>query len=302
MVLDGKGILFGRDLVLQVGGAVIPMHSALDLPGLRINFIVNKTSAKEPNAAEVTLYNLSETNRKILQEGSSLIPLSPKGIVQTGKYVWPLIIEAGYKKKREQIFAGDIFYITISRTGPDWICKIQARDGGTQYKSKRMNVTFAKGTPVSAVLGAAAHALGVGLGNSTFKFQLSPAFRKGFTLFKSSVTVSGLVSDILNKYVKSIGYRWSIQDGQLQVLGLQETLLDTQIMLTPETGLLGSPEIGEKRVLSGSSLLQGGIKPGRQLWVKSSMINGRFRVENVAHTGDTYGNEWYSNFEAKEIV
>ena len=300
--------MFNRDMRLSIGRDSIPMQLAAPMGDselqsmLRVAFSVERTTAKEPNTASVTVTNFAEENRFKLQIGAQLIPHDPKGDVLRAGYVWPLVIEAGYKDHLQQIFAGDITFLNSGHSGTEWETRIEAADGGYQYATKRINKSFGKGTPVAAVMLALAQALGVGLGNSAAKFANSAAFRKRFTVFKRGTTVSGLVSEQLSKYVMDLGYHWSIQDGQLQVLGLDETLLDTAVLLNKDSGMVGTPEYGEKGSITATSLLNGDLKPGRRVVIDSKNVIGSFRVEKVTHSGDTWGNDWVSHIEAKEVI
>jgi hypothetical protein len=104
-----------------------------------------------------------------------------------------------------------------------------------------------------------------------------------------------------DKYVSTAGYQWSIQDGVLQVLAPSETTLETVYVLNSSSGMIGSPEKGEDGTIKGVSLLQGDIRPGRRIQFDSKMVKGTFKTERVIHTGDTWGQNWYTELEAKPI-
>ncbi len=114
--------------------------------------------------------------------------------------------------------------------------------------------------------------------------------------------LSGKVSKLLDKYVTSAGYQWSIQDGQLQVLAPDETLLDMITILSSVTGLVGSPEQSEKGIIKARSLLQPSIIPGRRVTVFSKMITGSYKATKASIFGDTWGTDWYTEFEGKPVI
>jgi len=293
-------VLFNRDLLLTVGALSIPLQMSDPLQpdkpqvSLHAAFSVNRTSNKDPNTASVTVYNLNPTNRALLKQGADMLA-TPKTA-----WNWPLLIEAGYVGNRMQIFSGDIRRVEVGKQAVDWVTTIEADDGGRAYVGARLNTYFGPGTTVRQILQAAADALGVGLGNSAAKFAAGN-FRKGFVNFKKGVAVHGAASKILDKYVTSAGYAWSIQDGQLQVLGPNESLLDIAVVLTPTTGLIGTPSHGEKGAINAVSLLNGEIKPGRVIDIQCRSLTGRYRATAVTHSGDTQGSDWYSSFEAEEL-
>ena len=292
--------LFNRDMLLKIGEDSIPLQFVDPLQPdkpqtiLRATFSVSKTSNKDPNKASVRIYNLNSLHRMQLQFGAEIIATPETA------WNWPLTIEAGYVGSRSLIFSGDIRFVDTRREGPDWVTDIEADDGGKDYTGARLNVAFGPGTTVQTILIECAKALNVGLGNSAAQFAAA-RFRKGFVNFRKGVVVTGLVSKTLDKYVTSAGYKWSIQDGQLQVLGPDEALLDIAIKLDSKSGLIGAPERGEKGSLRATSLLQGAIKPGRRVEMQTLDVIGPYKVIDVNHSGDTWGNDWYSSFEAKAL-
>jgi len=291
--------LFNRDLEISIGAVKVSLTLADPIrntaqPVLRCSFNVEKNVNRDPNRATLQVFNLNQTNRSALQEGAALAAKSPA-------YSWPLIIKAGYVGSIAQIFSGDIRTVESHKEGVNWITTLEASDGGFNFASARMAQTFGPGTPVSTLLVAAAAKLGVGLGNSAIAFGQG-VWRKGYGIFKKGVTVSGRVSDILDKYISSTGYQWSIQDGELQVLAPDAALLDVAVILNEKTGLIGSPEKTEDGGIKAKTLLQGTIKPGRRIVLTSISTNGSFKAEKVAHIGDTWGNDWYTEFEAKAAM
>ena len=45
------------------------------------------------------------------------------------------------------------------------------------------------------------------------------------------------------------------------------------------------------------ALLQPHLGVGDLIALKSQDLNGSFRISKISHTGDTRGNDWYSNIE-----
>jgi len=296
--------LFNRDFEMTVGSQKISIQTIDSItkqitPSLRVAFAVEKSGNRDPNLASVEIYNLSEANRKVLLAGSDLAATSRKaGLI----YDWPLVIEAGYAGNRAQIFSGDIVRADSKLGDTDWVTTIEAEDGGKSYRSARLDppLTFGPGTPVLTVLTALATALGVGLGNSAAHFALGS--QRGYLNFDHGVALTGKVSKLLDKYVTSAGYHWSIQDGQLQVLSQDETLLDSITILSSLTGLVGSPESGEKGVIEARSLMQPSIRPGRLVTIISKALNGKYKATKCSYFGDTWGADWYTEFEGTPIA
>jgi hypothetical protein len=293
--------LFNRDFTMKIGGAPINIQKVNPLTGditsaLRVTFGIEKSDNRDPNRATVEIFNLSETSRKVLEIGTEL---AEKARAAGAIYDWPLIIEAGYVTTKSQVFSGEILRADSRIEGVDWITTIEAEDGGNKYRSTRISQSFGKGTPLSAVLNSLALALRVGIGNSAAHFALSP---RGLVVFQNGVALNGQVSKLLDKYITSAGYTWSIQDGNLQVLGPDETLLDSIVALSALTGLVGSPDKSEKGIIKVRSLLQPQIMPGRLVTMLSKSINGGYKATKVNHYGDTWGQDWYTEFEGKPLL
>lgn len=298
------GDLYNRDFSLTVGGIPLPVQTGDILQPdnidtqLRVTFDVERNSNKDPNRAEVTVYNFNLANRGILEIGQEIADTTREAGLA---YDWPLVIEAGYMGSREVIFSGNITYATSRRENVDWITTIECGDGENKYRKNRMNKSYGLATPITQVAIDAAVLLDVGPGNLAEK--LGPGvFRKGFSVYSQGFVASGSAADVLDAVLTSAGFTWSIQDGNLQILAPEETTFEEVVILAPHLGLIGSPEKKAKGKIAATSLLQGSLKPGRRVIIESETVTGMFKIERVTHFGDTFGNEWYSEIEAKPVT
>ena len=280
------GRLFGREVVLNVAGTRIASRTLQQnevKTVLRVGFSVVRDLKKNPNTVDVTIYNLRKDTRTRLQTKNL-----------------PTRLEAGYIDNVSQIFSGDLQYGNSLRNGPDWITTLQSGDGNRQYKSARINTSFKGPISPGQVLRRVGQALGLNLGNLTEKADKG-SLRASLKQF-GDIVLSGKAEQELTKITKSMGYSWSIQDGQLQLLEPNETIKTADpVLLTNGTGLVGSPEAGEDGVVSARSLLQPDLLPGRRVRIQSREIDGFFRVEKVTFSGDTWARDWYSDIEAKPL-
>jgi len=284
--------LFQRAFDINIGG------STFDIGGLSVLFDIDLTIGKKPNKAEIKIINLSADTRHQFLQGYAKTPKNKNAEGVLGAYNWPITVRAGYQGNLQQVFAGDITKVNTRKEKVEWITILTAKDGGYQYRSARINKTFGSGTKIADVLKACAASFGLGLGNSAKEF----AAAAGSLKLQSSVTVAGKVEAVLDNYLNSLGYRWSIQQGQLQVLALDQKLKETAVVLSPDSGLVGSPEVGEKGIIEGKCLLNGEVKPGRSVNLISSAVTGWFVVKSSSHKGETRGKNWYTDFELKAII
>jgi hypothetical protein len=287
--------LIDREIVINAGGVRIASRDPITggrQPMLRVAVRIEKTLQKDPNTAEVTIWNLSQDTRTRLQE---------KGILTE--------IEAGYFGDTSVIFTGDLDYGSTTRQGADWVTTFQSSDGGRSYRNSRINLSFDAGTALKDVLKTAAESIGVGLGNVVEQLEQG-APRSTATEYVKGLVMSGPAAQQFDKIVKRGGWNWGIQDGQLQLTRPGQAINPAEaIVLRQGTGLIGSPERGEKGIVRATSLLQPELQPGKKVQILAGEnrvtgafeIDGFFRIEKLKITADTAAQEWYSEIEARPL-
>lgn len=250
---------------------------------LDVQFGASKTLAKEANTCDLIVYNLNEDHRREL------------GMLTGGPAV---TIEAGYVENIGQIYAGQLREVTSYQRGPDWITELHSGDQEERLAKARINRSYSAGTRVDVVVKDLAESMKVGLGNS-IKAALTGNLRDAGREFLKGVTFSGSNTRELDRMLKSIGKEWSIQDGELQVVDTGYALPGPTIRLDPKSGLIGSPTLGSDYVLKARSLMNHSIVPGRAVEVESKEVTkALYRVERCDYAGDTFGTDWYVDFEA----
>jgi hypothetical protein len=267
--------LFGRRCRVQV--------DTLGLDGFDVRFEITKSLApKTPNAAELLVYNLSPAHRKQLQELEQV-------------YV---SVEAGYESGMSLLFRGDLRDVVSSRQGADWVTTITS-DSGRRARKKRLVQSFAPGSSVGSVLQAAAKGMGVRLGNTAQRVVSAKIAGTQATQFFNGYAIAGAIDEELDRLARSCNLEWSIQDDELQFLDYGEPLAQLAVRLTSETGLIGSPEPGNKGIVEARCLIIPDLYPGRRVELQSEHVRGMHRLETSKHTGSTFGPEWYVDLQLK---
>lgn len=284
--------LFQREVKVQVGELLI--HSQLEVvegktvkQGLDVVFEAERSTQRSANTAKVVLFNLNPQHRAAVQQLEKDDEVS---------------IEAGYAGSIGEIFRGNIRDGNSTRNGPDWATTVEAGDGEVALRSARINESFPAGTALETVMRRLTTKLGVGKGNSIEKLARSfvAQGRQLGNEFLEGTAVSGSVADQLTSMFDSVGLEWSVQNGAMQVLDKGGALDRTAVLLNKSTGLVGSPEVGKDGVLKVVALLQAEVFPGRKISVEAKGIGGSiFTVRRVKYTGDTAGQPWYVEIEAK---
>ena len=247
---------------------------------LRVAFNIKKTDGKEPNTAEIVVTNLNPDHRGLVQK---------KGLKVT--------LEAGYQDTGlSRIFRGDARTVDPVRNGPDWDTTIKCGDGERGYQNARVNESFAPGTGAGDVLNYMASASGLQVGNvPSVLLNITTTFDQGYV-------VSGAWKHEMQRLMRAIGYQYSVQNETLQVLLPGQSTNAEIPLISPTSGLVGSPEFGtpEKKgkpaLIKFRSLLQPST-PGALVHLRSAKYDGEVYVKKVTMSGDTYGGEWYTDFE-----
>jgi len=277
------GELWNRAFTLNLGGTRIASETVDGARNelLRVVFKVEASLAKSANTAKIEVYNLAETTRAKVSE---------KGIATT--------LEAGYSGRSSQIFGGKLEAGKSKRDGVDWVTSFQSTDGGPQLRAARINLSFKKVAATEAFQ-RVVDTLGIGIGNANEKMRAGN-IRGKLEQFSNGLVLSGPSQRELDRLARTFGYDWSVQNGQLQLLGPTDAIEPGDaIVLNSDSGMIGSPESGEKGIVEVRSLLIPQLTPGRVVSLESRQINGFFRVEKVTYQGDTRGSDWYADLELK---
>ena len=262
----------------------VPQPNATVITDLRVVFNVTKDLEKTPNAATISIYNLSEATRAEFQIKPLLV-----------------ILEAGYDGNLQQIFKGDVRWVRSVLSGVDWITTIECGDGSRALQFARISQSYKSGVSRKNILGHLANSMGVKLPkNVTDASDMTSQFAAG-------VTVDGPSADQMDKLLAPLQRSWSIQDGELQVLSDAETLPGQAYVISQAGGMIGTPELGspskpgEQPTLTVQNLLYPDLRPGRKIQLDSRSLQGLFKMRKVTHDGDTHSEAWTTSIEATPI-
>lgn len=264
--------LFGRVWSLRVG--------SYDLTQLDFEADVTRSTKREPNKCSLTIYNLRKEHRDELAKGLEVE------------------VNAGYERAggAHRRFAGAVKKLDVSRNDVDIVTKIEADDAGDTYRRARVNRGFGPGTSIEVVVRALVDALDVGAGNlEDWARGLSLEDRS--SSFPNGYVISGSAPRELTRVLRSAGLRWSVQHGVLQIRERGKPVRATAVRLARDSGLIGSPTLGEKGKVTVETLLQPDVYPGSVVVVESDQLSGQYVVKAIRDALRTRGNEWKSSLE-----
>lgn len=287
-----------------------------ELSGLRFAFSIQKGATQNPNKCTVKIWNAAPDTRALIEAVGNV-----------------LILKAGYTEVvgAMTIFAGDVTRSLTVREGPDWITELELQDGLSEFRDSKVSVSFAAGATTTQVIKDLAKRFGLPV-------RPMPTDVAG-KQYKAGFAFVGRVRDAMNKACEHMGLEWSIQNREIQIIKKGGVLKQKAYLLTPDTGLIGSPMQESKTMTEKAAaklgftadqpgvrktfelnregefetmlmvlgykvktLLQPLMEPGGYVQVKSKSINGEFfRIEELTHTGDTHGNEWHTELTLRYV-
>ena len=268
---------------------------AIDLSELRIRFEITQHTSQTPNVADIRITNLSDATVQKIQKEGTLVTL-----------------EAGYQASHGLIFKGQIIQKRKGRENPvDTYLDILATDGDQAYNRGVVNKTLAAGHTYKDQVNVALEAM------KPFGVTAGYIANLGSKQMPRSRVLFGMARDVLRAVTISTGTSWSIQNGQLMIVRNDEAAPGGAIVLNSRTGMIGLPTqtidgIQVKALLNPNivpftllhidqaDIQDAKFDPGYLGELNNSMIpttsdDGFYKVLLVNHSGDSCGNNWYSD-------
>ncbi len=275
-------------------------NQGVKVEGLRISFEVTKTRESTPNTAKISIYNLSPKHRAMLETEEDL----------------GVILEAGYGGNLEELFAGDIkravtqqqtvsrlesLVITTVNQGPDKVTTIEAASGQIATERLTFDKSYIEGQSTVNVLSDVIKSfgsLGIDIQNALSFLKSGQVSDK---IAQAGMALSGMAVNHMDKLTGALGLEWSIQNNSLQLIPQNGQTIEEAVLLTPQTGLIGSP-LWKKGGIEFTAMINPKIIPGRMvtITIEEKQYTGFFRVWRADFSGDTHDQNWYVKAEAKE--
>ncbi len=242
--------------------------------GFRIRFSTQKTMSLSPNFGTISIYNVNEKSRAYFERTSNLITL-----------------DVGYGTTAKRIFKGNVGRGRTVKVGADYVTTIEAQDGLYAIQNSKIDQSFNPGITKNAAITTLADAVAAIPGMS--KGQIFGLPNDGYN---QGVVLSGNAMDKLKEVCDGENLNFFIDEHRVYILPIGVALENPPIKVSKDTGMVGIPERGNGR-LSLRMLLNPDISLLQTIELKSKFVNGIFVVNQVTNSGDTFGQEWYSNIE-----
>lgn len=243
-------------------------------PGFRIRFNCKKTMSLSPNFGSIAIYNINEESRSYFERTNNLVTL-----------------EVGYANSPKLIFKGNVGRGRTTKVGDDYITTVEVQDGLYAVQNSRIDQSFNPGIQKNAAITTMVDAIAAVPGMA--KGQIYGLPNDGYN---QGVVLSGPAMDKLKEVCDGNDLNFFVEDHKIYILPVGTARDNPPVKLSVETGLVGIPERGNGR-LSLRALLNPEISLLQLVLVKSKFVNGIFVANQVTNTGDTWGNEWFSEIE-----
>ncbi|TWH46326.1 hypothetical protein [Sporomusa sp. KB1] len=294
--------LYGRKFRVYVADKA---DNAWDVSNLRCTFSIEKKARAVSNYAEINIYNLTnDTETEIIKEGVRIIvEAGYDGIIDT---------ETGQQTEVKQygkIFDGDIIQFVRSREdNVDYVLSLICLDGDAFLNNGILKTTLNAGvTQRQIVEHIAQRSIVPNKTKPTEIGRISPELStqrlpRGKVFF-------GMPKNYLGDIARDNAASFWVDEGKIYIAKATDIAPDEALVLTPQTGLIGSPQqvqdgVSFRCLLNPAIKLQTMIKLDnvliRQAKYQIGLIpskldeDGQYQVYKLNHIGDTRGDEWYT--------
>lgn len=262
--------------------------ASIVITGHHIEFEIERNLKRGPNQCSMKITNLNEATRTAFKQSNIHVAL-----------------EAGYASNYSLIFSGDVTYALSEHDGTEWVTHLDCADGDRMLASARISRSYKAGTTVRSILVDAYKSLGQKVPDNVESDQaFSKVLPRGYTAF-------GEIKSFFTTVLKPLGFSWSVQDGQVQILS-PETTTNQVFTLSSANAMIGSPEFGQPPrttkkgkkkhpTVTVKSLLYPQLRPGAIVELQARDISGQFKLLSVKHKGSFHGKEWITEVEINPL-
>lgn len=250
---------------------------------LHIQFSVEKSDVASPNTAKISIWNLNPAHKAALEEKDCIVTLN-----------------AGYRGNTPMVLTGTVTNVVTEDDGADQKTTIDVLDGRKELRDSYVTLGYLQSTDSKLILQDAARQMGLPI-----TFSPGASFKP-----LESYSYVGLAKNVLDKVCASNNLTWTIQNGVIQVTKPNEPISTVAHLISPQTGLIGSPKkLTQSEKNSGSAeenssknkaqagweiryFLNAAIGVNDLVQLQSKAASGIFRVKSVKMQGDNMAGDW----------
>lgn len=288
----GAQYLFGRAYTLTLGppgGAVALQYGTISRPGtassaLKVRFDIDKTMIGASNKSKIDIFNLSAQTRQAINKGY---------IIQ---------LAAGYNGLVQTLFVGSVINTKSDRAQGDIITSLECGDGESAITNAVMDKPYPSGVTLAAILTDIGAILAQKTASQPQGIAAGIAVGIPSVIYNNGFAAHGAIRDTLDILLKPQNMEWNIQNGNLNIIPLNNYNGQTAIVVSAETGMIGVPSKNEF-FTQVNSLLNPNLVPGAliQLISENKPLNGFYKIRRSHIEGDTHDSKWQVGMECIPI-
>lgn len=261
---------------------------------LRVSFEITKSVLSFPNLARIEIYNPNPDTLSVLQNKFTKV-----------------ILNAGYEGDIRLLFKGEIRNVYQKKIGTDRIVTLYAGDGQRDWQNATFNKTFTENISISSAIKEVL---------KTFE-EVTEGVVNGLPKVADKLrgqTLSGSSKDILDNFADEYGFTWSIQDGEVIIVPVEEPIRSNEaVLVNAATGMIGSPTVTEIGA-DVTTLLNPRMLPNRAFKIESinaeiqlgnlffreiprTDAEGTYKIQEVTFKGDSREGDWISMVKGRII-
>jgi hypothetical protein len=288
---------YGRRCRVEIGGPVVPNNFSStglsrdkllvneEADDLRIKFKVERTGLWTPNIGHVEVYGLNEVDRKFAQHKSV-----------------PVALYAGYGTDLKLVAIFNAVQVNSKHDGAEWVTKFEGGEGHRSFVNAHASASFSAGTPIGKAITQFGQLLGKIPASSQATINQASAgrsFRNGYAVHKKA-----------EKAFKELCDHLAVEpcfSGDEIIIAPKGSTTQDVFVITPDTGLVGSPEYasqpqpGKPQLLKVKVMLNPLLRVKGLVILESAAHSGRYRIATLTHEGDSYGGTWYTDLELQGL-
>lgn len=278
-----------RKVRASFSGGLLINPGGINTHDLKIEFSIQKDISSSANSATITIWNLNEEHRN--------------GI---GKVFDEITLEAGYIPPGGAgnvgvIFKGVVRDVVHTREGPDIKTEINCGDGAKALSKATLSKSYPKGTPIKDVLEDLQSEMekhGVSRGEWKFPEKMPEKFKRPYA-------TCGFCRDEMDTIGRGNGFYWSMQNQTTEIIP-GDGFIGGVVLITPETGMIGTPAITDNGVTV-AAMLNPEVRPGRRVQVQSQTLqmngaDGMYRVSSMTFSGDNMTGDFKMDLECEALA
>jgi hypothetical protein len=225
--------LFDRVVELTIG---VPGGEGVKITDLRVVIQARRSHSKSPNDATVRIYNASPNTEALLQVPGTVIMMA-----------------AGYVGQVAVFFTGDVVRSDSTIEGPDRVTQVSLKDSVIALRDAKINLTF---KPNSSALDAMRAVAG------SFGLPVRENLQITDRVLPRGMAFNCRVRHAMDEICAFLGLEWSAQGSEIQIIKKGGVYSDQAVLLSSDTGLIGSPK-PEAKTMTDKQAAKKGIKYGQ---------------------------------------